>query len=74
MGNSPSLILSYHMYKNNKETYKLIYNSNLYGKRHEKNSKHYIALSERKRKKENSKNISRGFPTRGLFRFKYLLW
>jgi hypothetical protein len=73
MGSAPSLIMSYHLYKkfNESKTHKLIYNTNLYGKRNEQNSKTYFTLPKRKRKKKDSKNISRGFSGR-LFRFKYL--
>lgn len=73
MGNTPSLIMSYHLYKKFREskTHKLIYNTNLYGQYNEQNSKSYFALPKRKGKKKDSKNISGGFSGR-LFRFKYL--
>ena len=74
MGNTPSLVMSYHMVKkfNEPKLHKLIYNTNLYGKRNEQNSTPYFALQKGTRKEKNSKNISRGFPTRGLFGFKWL--
>ena len=74
MGNTPSLVMSYHMIKkfNEPKLHKLIYNTNLYGKRNEQNCKTYFALQKGTGEKKDTKNLSRGFPTRGLFRFKYL--
>ena len=74
MGNTPSLVISYQMVKkiNEAKRHKLIYNNNLYGKRNEQSSKPYFALQKGTREEKNPKNISRGFPTRGLFGFKRL--
>ena len=57
MGNAPYLILSYQIYKKI-DSHKLIYNTNLYGKSRQQNSRVYFLLQEGKRKTENSKDLS----------------